>query len=122
MSEEELETLRHELDLIPEDAPAGLISYIDLLWRERSVFVSFHQHEQLLHRITRLAAPLEHPYAMLECVLRPALLDLTTPQEGFAVSLYVKALGYEVQAAEERWGSALIDVSTLLRGRAFATL
>lgn len=122
MNEEELETLRHELDLIPEDAPAGLVSYIDLLWRERSVFVSFHQHEQLMHRIQRLAAPLEHPYAMLECVLRPALLDLTTPQEGFAVSLYVKALGYEDQAAEERWGSALIDVSTLLRSRAFATL
>lgn len=122
MNGEDLETIRHELDLIPEDAPAGLVSYIDLLWRERSVYVSFHQHEQLMHRIARLTSPLEHPYAMVECVLRPALLDLTTPQEGFVISLYVKALGYEEQAAEERWGAALIDVSTLLRSRAFATL
>ncbi|MEG9437532.1 hypothetical protein JAO29_15375 [Edaphobacter sp. HDX4] len=121
MSAEEREPLLHELDLIPEDGPSGLISYIDLLWRERSVFVSFHQHEQLLHRITRLAAPLQHPYAMLECVLRPALVDLAGPQEGFAISLYVKALGYDDRAAEARWGAALEEVSSLLRTRAFAT-
>jgi hypothetical protein len=122
LADDELESLRHELDVIPEDGGFGLASYIDLLWRERSIFVSFHQHEQLMHRIARLAAPLEHPYAMVECVLRPALLDLTTPQEGFAISLYVKAIGYEEQAAEARWGAALIDISTLLRSRAFATL
>ena len=45
----------------------------------------------MLHRLARHAAPLEHPYAMLDCILRPALVDLTGPQEGFAVSLYVKA-------------------------------
>ncbi|HEX2919456.1 MAG TPA: hypothetical protein VHN81_13125 [Edaphobacter sp.] len=122
LAEDELEALRHELDVIPEDGGFGLASYVDLLWRERSIFVSFHTHEQLMHRVARLAAPLEHPYAMLECVLRPALLDLTTPQEGFAISLYVKAIGYDEQAAEARWGAALIDVSTLLRSRAFAIL
>lgn len=121
MTADELEPLRHDLDLIPEDGPSGLGSYIDLLWRERSVFVSFHQHEQLLHRITRLAAPLDHPYAALECILRPALLDLTAPQEGFTVSLYIKALGYNAAAAEERWGIALAEVCALLRTRAFAT-
>ncbi|RZU41128.1 hypothetical protein [Edaphobacter modestus] len=121
LAPDELEPLRHELDLILEDAPTGIASYIDLVWRERSVFVSFHQHEQLLHRITRLATSLEHPYAALECTLRPALIDLTGPQEGFTVSLYLKALGHDEQAAEDRWGAALADVSTLLRGRAFAT-
>lgn len=121
MTPEEVEPLRHELDLIPEDAPAGIASYIDLLWRERSIFVSFHQHEQLLHRIGRLTAPLDHPYAALECTLRPALVDLSGPQEGFAISLYIKALGHDPQAAEERWNAALIDMATLLRGRAFAT-
>ena len=122
LADDELETLRHELDAIPEDGCFGLTSYVDLLWRERSIFVSFHQHEQLMHRIARLAAPLEHPYAMVECVLRPALLDITTPQEGFAISLYVKAIGYDEQAAEARWAAALIDISTLLRSRAFGTL
>lgn len=122
LADDELEALRHELDIIPEDGGFGLASYIDLLWRERSIFVSFHQHEQLMHRIARLAAPLEHSYAMVECVLRPALLDLTIPQEGFAISLYIKAIGYDEQAAEARWGAALIDISTLLRSRAFTTL
>jgi hypothetical protein len=51
--------------------------------------------------------------------LRPALIDLTGPQEGFAVSLYLKALGHDEHAAEDRWGAALADVSALLRGRAF---
>lgn len=121
LSAEELDPLRQELDLIPEDAPSGVASYIDLLWRERSVFVSFHQHEQLMHRITRLGAALQHPYASLECVLRPALVDLSGPQEGFTISLYLKALGYDDQAAEERWGATLVDVAKLLRSRAFTT-
>lgn len=121
MTSDEIESLRFELDLIPEDAPSGIASYIDLIWRERSVFVSFHQHEQLLHRITRLAAPLDLPYAALECTLRPALVDLTGPQEGFAISLYLKALGHDEAAAEEHWAAALAEVSALLRSRSFAT-
>jgi hypothetical protein len=120
MTAEELEPLRFELDVLPEDAPVGIASYIDLVWRERSIFVSFHQHEQLLHRLTRLAAPLDHSYAVIECTLRPALVDLTGPQEGFAISLYVKAVGHDDAAAEERWGAALAEVSALLRGRGFA--
>ena len=119
LTDEDLAPLRLELDLIEEDAPFGIASYIDLLWRERSIFASFHQHEQLLHRITRLAASLEHSYATLECTLRPALIDFSTPQEGFAISLYVKALGHDPQAAEEHWGAALNEVAALLRGRAF---
>lgn len=116
---EELERLRFELDQIPEDTPAGFTSYIDILWRERSTFASFHQHEQLLHRLTRQAAPLDHPYAMLDCVLRPALIDITAPHEGFAISLYVKALGHDQQTAEEHWAGALNNVAGILRSRAF---
>jgi hypothetical protein len=121
LTEEDLASLRLELDLIAEDAPSGIASYIDLLWRERSTFASFHQHEQLIHRITRLAAPLHHPYTALECTLRPALIDFSGPQEGFAITLYLKALGHDLAAAEENWGAALNEVSTLLRSRAFAT-
>jgi hypothetical protein len=121
LSEEDLAPLRLELDLIPEDCPFGMASYIDLLWRERATFISFHQHEQLLHRITRLTAPLDHPYVLLECTLRPALIDFSGPQEGFAITLYLKALGHDPAAAEEHWAGALADISTLLRGRAFAS-
>ena len=88
------------LDISADEAPAGFASYIDILWRERSLFASFHLQEQMLHRLTRHAAPLDHPYAMLDCVLRPAMVDLTGPQEGFAISLYVKALGHDAQTAE----------------------
>jgi hypothetical protein len=121
LPDQDLASLRLELDLIDEDAPSGIASYIDLLWRERSTFVSFHQHEQLLHRITRLAAPLQHPYSTLECTLRPALIDFSAPQEGFAITLYIKAVGHDPQAAEQHWGAALSDVSTILRSRNFAT-
>jgi len=70
LPEEELDALRLELDLIPEDTSVGTASYIDLIWRERSVFVSFHQHEQILHRIQRLASPRLHTFAALESVHR----------------------------------------------------
>jgi hypothetical protein len=120
LDEQELEHLRLELDLTTEDAPAGFSGYIDILWRERSVFTSFHQQEQMLHRLTRHAASLHHPYAMLECIIRPALVDLAGPQEGFAVSLYVKAVGHDPQAAKETWAAALDAIVTLLRSKELA--
>ncbi len=117
---EELDALRAELDVAADEGAAGFGSYIDVLWRERSLFASFHLQEQMLHRLTRHAVPLEHPYAMLDCIIRPAMVDLTGPQEGFAVSLYVKALGHDAQAAEENWASALDAVVALLRSKDLA--
>jgi hypothetical protein len=117
---EELDALRVNLDISADEAPYGFGSYIDILWRERSLFASFHLQEQMLHRLTRHAAPLEHPYAMLDCVLRPAMVDLTGPQEGFAVSLYVKAVGHDAQTAEANWASALDAVVMLLRSKDLA--
>ena len=120
MDPEELESTLLNLDLTPEEAPYGFSSYIDLLWRERPIFVSAGQQEQRLTRLTRLAAALDHPYAILECTLRPALIDLTGPQQGFAFTLYVKALGTDPPHAYEHWARALESVTTLLRGKDFA--
>jgi hypothetical protein len=117
---DELENLRHTLDVLTDEAPAGFGSYIDVLWRERSIFASFHQQEQTLHRLTRHASLLDHPFAMLDCVIRLALVDLTGPQEGFVVSLYIKALGHDAQSAEENWAAALDAVVALLRGKELA--
>ena len=117
LSGEELAALRAELDVIAEEAPAGFVSYIDILWRERSLFASFHLQEQMLHRLTRHAALLEHSYAMLDCILRPAMVDLAGPQEGFAVSLYIKAVGHDAASAEEHWAAALDAVVALLRSK-----
>jgi hypothetical protein len=117
---DELDALHMNLDVSVDEAPAGFGSYLDILWRERSLFASFHLQEQMMHRLTRHAAPLEHPYAMLDCIIRPAMIDLTGPQEGFSVSLYVKALGHDAQAAEENWASALDAVVALLRGKDLA--
>jgi hypothetical protein len=114
---DELAHLRLNLDLIPEESPNGFASYIDLLWSERSIFASVHRHEQILDRLTRLAAPLDHPHAMVDCIIRPALVDLTGPQEGFAVSLYIKALGHDQPAAEQNWAAALEAAVALLRGK-----
>jgi hypothetical protein len=117
---DELDRLRLELDVIPDEAPFGFASYIDLIWRERSIFASFHQHEQLLHRLSHHISTLEHHYAMLDCVIRPALVDLTGPQEGFAITLYVKTLGHDSQAAEANWVAASDAVVAILRGKELA--
>lgn len=117
LEEDELNVLRVNLDLNADEAAAGFASYIDILWRERSLFASFHLQEQMLHRLTRHAAPLEHPYAMLDCILRPAMVDLTGPQEGFALSLYVKAVGHDAPSAEANWASALDAVVAVLRNK-----
>ena len=92
----------------------------DLVWRDRTVFASFHQSEQLLHRLERLASPIQEPLAILDCVLRPAMIDLAGPQQGFAVSLYVKALGPNIAAAKQVWGSTLEAIVALLRGKDIA--
>src|SRR5271168_3263214 len=114
---EEFEALSLNLDVGADEATAGFASYIDMLWRERSLFASFHLQEQMMHRLTRFAAPLDHPYAMLDCILRPAMVDLTGPQEGYAVSLYVKALGHDLSSAQENWASALDAVVAVLRSK-----
>src|ERR1700730_2953452 len=117
LDDEELDALRVNLDVSADEGQAGFGSYIDILWRERSLFASFHLQEQMLHRLTRHAAPLEHSYAMLDCILRPAMVDLTGPQEGFAFSLYVKAVGHDAPSAEANWASALDAVVALLRSK-----
>ena len=60
---------------------------------------------------------------MVECVLRPAMVDLSGEglrfQEGFSVSLYVRALGTDAAHAYEHWAQTLQTVVTVLRGREF---
>ncbi len=119
----ELESLRADLLLDPEVAQSGFSSYIDQLWRERSVFTSRHRMEGMLYRIDRMAAELPHSLAKLECVLRPAVADLDgAVAEGFALTMYVKAAGVNEIEAAERWDAALRDVSTLMRSRELAGL
>ena len=123
MTAEELEAMRLDLDLPVPDAAevqVGCASYIDLVWRERGVFASFHQQEQQMYRLMRLAGPIDCPYAGLDCVMRPAFVDLMGPQEGFAVSLYVKAVGPDADSANRNWAEALEAVVSLLRSRELA--
>ena len=117
MDADELEILRVELGLSEAESPAGFMSYIDLIWRDRPLFVSFHQQEQRLIRLARLLDPLDHPYAAVEAVLRPAFVDITGPQEGFAVTLYLKAVGTDAAHAYEHWTKALEAVVPVLRSK-----
>ncbi len=114
---EMLETMRLELMLPEEEVRYGFASYIDLLWRERSVFASAHQQQDRLDRIVRRAQRLVHDESALECVLRPAVLDFSGPLEGFSVTVYVTALGPEPEIARRRWELALEDVVSLLRSK-----
>jgi hypothetical protein len=95
----------------------GFASYIDLIWRDRSIFASFPKHERILRRLTRLAAALNHASGALECVLRPAVVDLDGAREGFAVSLYIKALGPDAHSAEIEWATALNSIVALIRSK-----
>jgi hypothetical protein len=118
---EQLEALRLELILPMEEGTFGYSSYIDILWRERSVFASAHQQQDRLDRIVRRAQKLDHPESALECVLRPALLDLNSPLEGYAFTLYVTAIGPDPATALRRWECALEDIVALLRGKELET-
>jgi hypothetical protein len=102
-----LEALRTELMLHEEDAQFGYASYIDLLWRE----------QDRLDRIVRRAQRLAHAEAAMECILRPAFLDLTGPLEGFAVTFYLSAVGPEPEIARRRWELAMDDTVALLRSK-----
>jgi len=114
---EQMNTLRMELMLPQEDIACGYSSYIDLMWRESAVFVSRHKQQERLDRIVRRAKLLDHPECALECVLRPAFIDLDGPLEGFAVSVYVTSLGRDKATAFRRWEYAIEDVVTLLRSK-----
>lgn len=114
---EELEMLRLEIDLGAQESSVGIASYIDILWRDRALFASAHQQRERLDRLTRRAERLDHPYATLACVLRPAMFDVDSALEGFAVTLYLRAVAHDAAIAVERWSAALDDITVLLRGR-----
>ncbi len=128
LSTEELQQLHLELYFDNPDSLAqnssGFASYIDLVPRDRSLFASVHQQEQLLSRLTRRAVALDHPDTSLDCILRPALVDLGEPpqgfREGFAISLYIKASGPDPETAWSHWAAALEDVISLLRSKDLA--
>jgi hypothetical protein len=118
---DQLEALRLQLVIGPEESVFGYSSYIDLLWRERSVFVSAHQQQDRLDRIVRRAQKLNHPESALEGVLRPAIADLNGTLEGFATTLYLTSIGPDASTAFRRWEYALEDVVTLLRSKELET-
>jgi len=126
LDDDELASLRMNLDAQAADTGTeldfGFGSYIDMVWRERSLFTSLHRHDQMLGRLSRLAAAIDRPATALECVVRPAVVDLEGAQEGYAVSLYVKALGPGAQEAWEEWADALDAVVGLVRGKELSRL
>jgi hypothetical protein len=118
---DELDMLRMELELDVEESRAGIASYIDILWRDRALFASAHQQTEMLDRLTRRAERLDHRFAALACVLRPAMFDFDgSTVEGFAFTLYVRALGHDAASAIVNWDAALQDITHLLRGRDLA--
>ena len=117
LAPEDLALLRLELDVEADDSRSGTGSYIDLMFRDRTVFTSAAHQQQWIARLLRLASALDYPAVALECTLRPALLDLRIPQEGYAISLYLKAVGPDRENADAVWAAALADVVKLVRSR-----
>ncbi len=122
MDEDELAATRDDLLLDEEVATAGLACYIDLLWRDRTVFASRHRMEQMLHRLDRILSELPYSLATAELTMRPAVFDLEgTVAEGFALTLYVKGVGVDATEASQRWDEALRAVIATFRSRELAT-
>lgn len=121
MDAEELAATRINLGVPAVETPHGFASYIDLVFRERSLFVSLARQQQWVDRLIRLLDPLDQPYAQAEVVLRPALLDLNGAQEGFAVTIYSKGTGTDPAHAYEHWSRALDSIVLLVRGRELST-
>ena len=117
---ERLEQLRLELDLFDEDVAFGMGCYIDLLPRERSLFASAHVATDRLARIVRRVTRLPHDFAAFELTLRPAMVDLTAPLEGYSATLYLTAVAADPETAARRWEAALEDIVNLLREREWA--
>ncbi|SEB76842.1 hypothetical protein SAMN05443244_1787 [Terriglobus roseus] len=118
MDSDELEAARMELMVEDAVATAGMVSYIDMVWRERTIFASRPRMEQMLYRLDRMAVELSYSLAQVEYILRPAVVELEgAVGEGFAVTLYVKAVGVDEAEAAERWDEALRAVTALLRAK-----
>ena len=114
---EKLEALRLELDLSDEEVAFGFSSYIDLVWRERTVFASPHLATERLDRLIRRSTKLPHAEAAFEAVLRPAVIELAGISEGFGATLFLTAVGGDPDTAMKRWEAALEGVLHLLRER-----
>ncbi|MGO8718629.1 MAG: hypothetical protein ACLQMO_05350 [Acidobacteriaceae bacterium] len=92
-------------------------SYIDLLPVEPQIFSSFAACEQQLHSWTEMARSIALPASRCEWTLRPARVFPTasvtaieagsSPQSGFATTLYVWGYGASPQSAASAWAAAL---------------
>ncbi len=114
---DKLEALRVELDLADDEVGYGFASYIDILWRERTVFASAHLASERLDRLVRRAARLSDVHASFEATLRPAFVHLNNTVEGFGATLYVTAVAADPETAVRRWEAALEAIVHLLRER-----
>ena len=117
MDSAEREDLRLHLDLQHADSNSGYASYIDTVWRDRSIFTSRHRHEQILDRLVRVGLSVQAPLSALECVLRPAVIDFGETWEGYAVTIYIKAVGADEDHSLDEWGRTMGEVVKVLRGR-----
>ena len=116
--DEELQALALELSLPEEAALHGIGSYIDCLWRDVPLFTSAGQQQLLLDRLVRRLERLHHPQCAANCVLRPAMLDFNGPLEGFALTVYLRAVDSAAATARGLWADALEAVVNTLRVRA----
>ncbi len=75
--------------------PHGFASYIDLVWRERSLFTSFPQQERILAPSHPPRRPLDHPRPRSIACCAPRSSTSKARARAIAISLYVKALGLD---------------------------
>lgn len=99
-----------EFDAAREDAKHGIASYIDIIARRASLFMSFPAHEIWIRSAIDEVRQTQLRQARADLVVRMASVE---GREGFAITLYVAACGATVNAAEHTFLIALETAATI---------
>ena len=99
-------------DLNPEDEIFGLAfkfgSYVDLVFSEDSLGVSFEKHEQLAKRLTHLLKQVPDIPANAEFLIRRCYYHSGTHlREGFYITFYLFGFGDDEERARRQWAVGL---------------
>jgi hypothetical protein len=110
-----------EFDCGPEEARAGIASYVDVVAAEPELFPWFAGHEAWVRRAAAALRGSKVRRGRVDLVVRAAMAGGV---EGFGVTVYAAGCGVDPSAAERAWGEILqaAVVATMREARASSSI